>query len=177
MWKKILLAVVVIAAAITGLALTQPENFRVARSIVVAAPPEKVFGYLDDFHQWPAWSPWERLDPAMRRTYSGAPKGQGAAYAWTGNDDVGEGRMEIVEHQPGRVVGIQLDFVKPFESHNQVRFVLQPRPDGTLVTWTMSGPNPFITKLIGVFVSMDEMVGKDFEEGLALLKAAAEGKG
>lgn len=174
MLKKLLLGVVVIVVVVMGLALLQPDSFQVSRSTLIKAPPEKVFGYLNDFHQWPAWSPWEKLDPAMQRTFSGPPRGLGAIYAWTGNSDVGEGRMEIVDSVAPARVGIRLDFIKPFESHNTTRFVLQRRPDGTVVTWTMAGPSPFITKLMGVFVSMDQMVGRDFETGLAQLKAAAE---
>jgi uncharacterized protein YndB with AHSA1/START domain len=172
MWKKPLVAIV---AVIVGLALLQPASFSVSRAAVIHAPPEKVFGYLEDFHQWPAWSPWERLDPAMRRTFAGPQRGPGATYGWTGNDDVGEGRMEIVDSKPPTDLRIRLDFIKPFESHCETRFALRPRPDGTEVTWTMSGPSPFITRLIGVFVGMDRMVGPDFERGLAQLKAAAEG--
>ena len=174
MGKRFLLALVIIAAVITGLALTQPDTFRVERSALVKAPPEKVFGYLNDFHQWPAWSPWERLDPAMQRAFSGAPRGLGAIYAWNGNDDVGQGRMEIVDSTPPRAVGIRLDFVRPFASRNDLRFVLVPRPEGTLVTWTMSGNSPFIMKLIDIFSSVDAMAGPDFELGLARLKEAAE---
>ncbi|GGB82534.1 SRPBCC family protein [Pseudoduganella buxea] len=176
MLKKVLLGFVVIAAVIVALALMQPNAFEVRRSVVIDAPPEKISSYLNDFHQWSAWSPWERLDPAMRRTYSGAPRGKGAVYAWAGNDEVGEGRMEIVEDRaPGRIE-IELDFIKPFASRSRTVFELEPGPNGTTVTWTMSGPSPFITKLLGVFVSMDRMVGKDFDTGLRQLKAAAEGK-
>ncbi|WEF33745.1 SRPBCC family protein [Pseudoduganella chitinolytica] len=175
MLKKILLGLVVIATVIVALALMRPDSFEVRREIVIAAPPARVAGYLNDFHQWTAWSPWERLDPAMRRTFSGPPRGQGAAYAWAGNDEVGEGRMEIVEDgSPQRVV-IEIDFVKPFASSNRAVFELTPQGSGTQVAWTMSGPAPFITKLVGLFVSMDEMIGDDFERGLRQLKAAAEG--
>jgi uncharacterized protein YndB with AHSA1/START domain len=174
MWKKFLLAVVILAAVASGLALMQPDTFRIERSALVKAPPERVFAYLNDFHQWPAWSPWERLDPAMQRAYSGAARGQGAIYTWSGNDDVGQGRMEIVDSTPPQTLAIRLDFVKPFESHNDVRFVLTPRPDGTAVNWTMSGRSPFVMKLIGLFTSVDEMAGPDFEQGLANLKEAAE---
>lgn len=176
MLKKILLGLVVIATVIVALALMRPDSFEVRREIDIAAPPARVAGYLNDFHQWTAWSPWERLDPAMRRTFSGPPRGQGAVYAWAGNDDVGEGRMEIVEDQsPARIV-IQLDFVKPFAARNRTVFELAPQGNGTHVAWTMSGPAPFITKLVGLFVSMDEMIGDDFEKGLRQLKAAAEGQ-
>jgi uncharacterized protein YndB with AHSA1/START domain len=175
MLKKVLLGLVVIATVLVALALTRPDTFEVRRTIVVNAPPAKVAGYLNDFHQWTVWSPWERLDPAMRRTYSGPPRGQGAVYAWSGNDEVGEGRMEIVDDgAPTRIV-IRLDFVKPFASQNETVFELTPQGNGTQVTWTMSGPTPFISKLVGLFVSMDDMIGDDFDKGLRQLKAAAEG--
>lgn len=175
MLKKILLGLVIIATVLVALALTRPDTFEVRRTIVIQAPPAKIASYLNDFHQWTVWSPWERLDPAMRRTYSGPMRGQGAVYAWSGNDEVGEGRMEIVDDgAPTRIV-IQLDFVKPFASQNQTVFEMTPQGTGTQVTWTMSGPTPFISKLVGLFVSMDEMIGDDFDKGLRQLKAAAEG--
>ncbi|HEX8605506.1 MAG TPA: SRPBCC family protein [Pseudoduganella sp.] len=174
MGKRLLLAFVIIAAVVTGLALTQPDTFLIERSALIKAPPAKVFGYLNDFHQWPVWSPWERFDPAMERAYSGASSGQGAIYMWSGNDDVGQGRMEIVDSVPPRAIGIRIDFSRPFKSRNDVRFVLTPRPDGTMVTWTMSGNSPFIMKLIDIFSSVDAMAGPDFEQGLAQLKEAAE---
>jgi uncharacterized protein YndB with AHSA1/START domain len=172
--KKLLIAIVVIAVAVLGLALTQPDSFSVSRTATIKASPEKIIGYVNDFHQWPVWSPWEKLDPNMKRTFEGAPSGQGAVYAWVGNDEVGQGRMEITENTPPSKVAIKLDFIKPFQSSNVTTFTLQPQGDGTLVTWTMSGPSQFITKLMSVFVSMDKMIGKDFEKGLAQLKEAAE---
>jgi hypothetical protein len=175
MLKKILLGLVIIATVLVALALTRPDTFEVRRTIVINAPPARNTGYLNDFHQWAAWSPWERLDPAMRRTYSGPPRGQGAVYAWSGNDEVGEGRMEIVDDgAPMRIV-IQLDFVTPFAARNQTVFELAPQGGATQVTWTMSGRTPFISKLVGLFVSMDDMIGGDFDKGLRQLKAAAEG--
>ncbi|WP_338764657.1 SRPBCC family protein [Massilia sp. METH4] len=174
MWKRFLLAVVIIAAVLSALALTKPDTFRIERSIVIKAPPERVFSYLEDFRQWPVWSPWERFDPAMQRDYTGMPRGKGAIYSWSGNDDVGQGTMEIVDSVPPRTLDIKLDFVKPFESHNQVRFVLTPRPEGTAVAWSMSGNSPFVMKLIEVFTDVEDMAGPDFEQGLAQLKEAAE---
>jgi uncharacterized protein YndB with AHSA1/START domain len=174
MWKKFLLAVVIIVAVVSSLALTQPDTFRIERSIAIKAPPERVFSYLDDFHQWPAWSPWERFDPAMQRSYSGTARGKGAVYTWSGNADVGQGRMEIVGSEPPRTLDIQIDFVQPFESHNVVRFVLTPEAGGTLVTWSMSGSSPFLMKLVEVFTSVEDMAGPDFELGLVQLKEAAE---
>ncbi len=129
---------------------------------------------LVDFRQWPAWSPWEKLDPDMKRTLSGAASGTGATYAWEGSSKVGAGRMEIKEVNAPSKVTIQLDFIKPFEGHNVTDFTLAPRGDATEVTWLMRGPAPFVSKLMGLFVDMDKMIGKDFEAGLANLKAASE---
>jgi uncharacterized protein YndB with AHSA1/START domain len=173
MLKKISMALILVIVVILGLALTQPDSFKVERSATIKAPPEKVMAYLNDFHQWTAWSPWEKLDPGMQRTFEGSASGTGAVYAWSGNDKVGQGRMEITGSAPTQL-DIKLDFVKPFASSNHTVFKLQPQGDSTVVTWTMTGPSQFVTKLMGVFASMDKMVGKDFEKGLAQLKAAAE---
>lgn len=174
MLKKILLGLVVIVAAVLLFALTKPDSFSVERSATIKAPPEKIYPLISDFHQWPQWSPWEKLDPNMKRSLSGAPQGVGAVYAWTGNDDVGEGRMEITGATPPTQVNIKLDFIKPFASQNTTVFTLTPQGDSTQVKWVMQGPAPYITKLMTVFVSMDKMVGSDFEKGLSNMKAAAE---
>jgi uncharacterized protein YndB with AHSA1/START domain len=174
MFKKIVMVFALVVVVILGLAMAQPDSFQVQRSATIKAPPEKVMAYLSDFHQWSAWSPWEKLDPNMKRTFSGAASGQGAVYEWLGNDEVGQGRMEITENAAPSKLAIKLDFIKPFKSTNQTVFTLQPQGDGTTVTWTMTGPSEFITKLMGVFVSMDKMIGKDFEKGLTQLQAAAE---
>jgi len=173
MLKTIAIIVVVLIAAILGYAMTMPDSFRVQRTTSIKAPPEKIFSIINDFHRWGSWSPWDKMDPEMKRTYSGAASGKGAAYAWQGNSKVGEGRMEIADTSPSKVT-IKLDFMKPFEAHNTVEFTLEPKGDSTNVTWAMYGPSEFITKVMGVFVSMDKMVGKDFETGLANLKALAE---
>ena len=174
MFKKIAIVVVVLVAALLIYAATRPDSFKVQRTTTIKAPPEKVFALIEDFNAWPSWSPWEKLDPGMKRTLSGAPKGKGAVYAWEGNKDVGSGRMEIVEATAPSKVGIQLDFLQPFASRNSAVFVLTPSGDSTGVTWTMEGPSTFVTKLMGVFVSMDSMIGKDFDKGLAAMKAVAE---
>ena len=174
MLKTIAIIAVVLIAAILGYAMTVPDNFRVQRTTSIKAPPEKIFPLINDFHRWGSWSPWEKMDPEMKRTYSGAASGKGAAYAWQGNSKVGEGRMEIADTSPPSKVTIKLDFMKPFEAHNTAEFTLEPKGDSTNVTWAMYGPSEFITKVMGVFVSMDKMVGKDFETGLANLKAVAE---
>ena len=175
MFKKILGVVAVLVVLLLAFAATRPDTFRVERATVVKAPPDKVFAYLQDFQKFGLWSPWEKLDPAMQRTFSGPATGVGAVYAWTGNDQVGAGRMEIKAVEPNAKVNIQLDFLKPFEAHNTTDYILQPNADGTTtVTWAMYGAMPYISKLICMFVSMDALVGKDFELGLANLKAVAE---
>jgi uncharacterized protein YndB with AHSA1/START domain len=174
MFKKIAIAVVVLILIVLGLAALQPDSFRVQRVIAIKAPPEKIMPLISDFHNWPQWSPWEKLDPSMNRQYSGAPKDVGAVYAWKGNKDVGSGRMEITSMAPPNKVGINLVFLEPFESHCVTDFTLEGKGDTTTVTWTMSGPSNFMTKVMGLFASMDSMIGKDFEAGLASMKAAAE---
>ncbi len=164
---------VVLVAAILAYATTKPDTFRVQRATSIKAPPEKIYPHLGDFHAWNAWSPWEKMDPALKRTFSGAASGKGAVYAWEGNKKVGKGRMEITDATPSRIA-IKLDFIEPFEGHNVTEFTLEPKGDSTSLTWTMSGPALFITKVMQVFVSMDAMIGKDFEAGLASLKAVAE---
>ena len=174
MLKRILLVVVVLIGALLAYAATRPDSFRVERAAVIKAPPAKVFALIDDFHQWAGWSPWDKLDPSMKRSHSGAASGKGAVYAWEGNGDVGAGRMEILETTaPSRVL-IRLDFIKPFEARNTAEYTLRPEGEATRVTWAMYGPAPFVSKLMQVFVSMDAMIGKDFEQGLANLKALAE---
>ena len=174
MFKTIAIVVIVLIAGVLVFAATRPDAFRVERSVTIKAPPEKIYPYFDDFNRWAVWSPWEKLDPAMKRTFSGASAGKGAVYAWQGNGKVGEGRMEILESSPSSKLLIKLDFIKPFEGHNTAEYTLTPSGDTTQVTWAMYGPAPYISKLMGVFVSMDSMIGKDFEAGLANLKAAAE---
>jgi hypothetical protein len=174
MWKKIILAIVVLVAVILLYATTRPDSFRLERSVTINASPEKVFALINDFHNWQAWSPWEKLDPAMKRTFSGPPSGKGTVYEWAGDSKVGEGRMEIMQSLSPSPVIIKLDFLKPFEGHNTTEFTQVPEGSGTKVTWIMYGPSPYMSKLMTVFVSMDKMVGGDFETGLANLKAAAE---
>jgi uncharacterized protein YndB with AHSA1/START domain len=174
MFKKIVIVVAVLVAALLVFAATKPDIFRVERTASIKAPPEKVFALLNDFQRWEAWSPWEKKDPAMKRTFSVVTSGKGAQYAWEGNKDVGQGRMEIAESAPPSRVAIKLDFVKPFEAHNTVEFTLDPKGEATNVTWAMQGDTPYLAKIIHVFIDMDKMVGKDFEAGLANLKAVAE---
>lgn len=173
MLKIIALGLAGIVLVVLAVAATRPDSFRVQRSLEIKAPAEKIAGQIGDFHAWGAWSPYEKLDPRMQRDFGGAPQGVGATYAWSGNDKVGAGRMEILEDTPQRVK-IKLDFIKPFEGHNTAEFTLQPQGDTTLVTWAMYGPAPFVSKLMGLFFDMDRMIGKDFESGLQSLKVQAE---
>ena len=174
MLKTILVIVVVLLAGVLILAATKPDTFRVERAASIKAPPEKIFPLINDFKHWDAWSPWEKKDPAMKRTFGTTTSGKGATYAWEGNKDVGQGSMQIAESVAPSKVALNLDFVKPFEAHNNVVFTLEPKGDTTNVTWSMQGPTPYFAKIIHVFMDMDSMVGKDFETGLANLKAAAE---
>lgn len=174
MVKKIFLGLLAAIALLLIFAATRPDTFRVERSISIKAEPAKVYALLNDFHHFPSWSPWQNLDPGMQTTHSGAPSGQGAVYAWSGNDAVGAGRMEILQTVPNASVTVKLDFLKPFEAHNTTQYSLASTGGNTTVNWAMFGPSPYISKLMGVFVSMDSMIGKDFERGLANLKAVAE---
>src|SRR5206468_3186084 len=148
--------------------------FRIERGTTIKAPPEKIFALINDFHNWGSWSPWEKMDPTMKRTHSGPPSGLGAVYEWEGNKKVGKGRMEIVESSSPSKTVIKLDFFKPFEAHNTAEFTLEPQGDSTNVTWAMHGRQPYMLKVMCLFMDMDKMVGKDFETGLANMKAAAE---
>jgi len=174
MLKLIALIVVALIAAVLIFASTKPDTFRVERSISIKAPPEKIFAILNDQQQWKGWSTWEKMDPAMKKTFGGPTSGTGSSYEWQGNNKVGHGRMEIVESIPPSRLVIKLDFFKPMEAHNMAEFVLQPKGELTTVNWSMHGPSPFISKVFQVFVSMDKMVGKDFEDSLSGLKVIAE---
>ncbi len=174
MWKKIALGFLGVVVLLLAFAATKPDTFRIERTTSIKAPPEKVFALVDDFHAWGSWSPWEKMDPSMQRTYSGAPSGVGAIYAWEGNGKVGSGRMEITEATSASKVVVKLDFLKPFEGHNVAEFTFVPQGDTTTVTWAMHGPSPYLSKVMSIFVSMDSLIGKDFESGLANMKSAAE---
>ena len=161
-------------AVVLILASTKPDRFAIQRDITVRAPADKVFPFINDFHQWTVWSPWEHRDPALKRSYSGAESGKGAVYGWEGNNNVGSGRMEILEASAPSKILIKLDFFKPFEAHNTAEFTILPQGDATRLNWVMRGPASFMSKLMQVFMSLDKMVGKDFEIGLANLKNLTE---
>ncbi|MFL9861548.1 SRPBCC family protein [Paraburkholderia madseniana] len=173
MLKVILISVVAAVGLLLIYAATRPDNFRIERSVRIEAPPERVYGLIDDLHQFNRWNPFLRKDPAAQGTYSGTPSGKGARYAWQG-EKVGVGQMEIVDTTAPANVTMNLDFIKPFEAHNIADFTLKPEAGATQVTWAMHGSAPFLSKLMQVFVSMDRMVGKDFEDGLSNLKTLAE---
>ncbi|MEO7886852.1 MAG: SRPBCC family protein [Polaromonas sp.] len=166
-------AIVVFIAAVLVLASNKPDIFRVQRQTTIQAPPEKIFPLINDYKQWGAWSPYEKKDPAMKRSFSGPAAGKGAAYAWEGKE-VGTGDMLITESVPASLIKIDLNFSKPFESHNKVVFSIQPQAGGSVVSWEMAGPAPLISRVMHVFFNIDKMVGNDFEAGLADLKAIAE---
>ena len=174
MLKTIALVVLLVLAAVLLFAATRPGTFRVTRSATIKAPPEKIFPLISDFKRWGAWSPYEKKDPTMKRSYGGAAEGKGATYAWEGDGNVGQGRMEIIDAAAPGKVAIRLDFTRPFEAHNRVLFTMLPKGELTEVTWDMQGRANYLSKLIGVFVDMDRMVGRDFEAGLASLKTVTE---
>jgi len=174
MLKRIAIIFAVLLIALLGFATTRPDSFRIIRWTGIKAPPEKIFPLINDFHQWAAWSPWEKLDPHMKRTYSGAASGQGAVYEWSGNSRVGAGRMEILESVALSRIRIKLDFLKPFEGHNTAEFNLYDKDNLTKTSWEMYGPMSYPSKVMSVFISMDKMIGSDFEKGLVNLKSAAE---
>lgn len=170
----IIIGIGVVLAALLGFVATRPDTYRVIRSMTIKAPPEKVFPFINDFHQWGAWSPWEQLDPAMKRSHRGPASGTGAIYEWDGNKKAGKGRMEITGSSPNTTITIKLDFLVPFESHNTTTFSFAADGGATTVTWVMEGPNLLMNKIMSLVVSMDRMIGKDFEAGLANLTTVAE---
>jgi Polyketide cyclase / dehydrase and lipid transport len=177
MFEIIAVIAVLLAAAIAVvlvLALQKPDTLRVQRSASIHAPAEKIFSLINDFHAWRAWSPYEDRDPNLQRTYSGVNSGKGAVYEWSGNRNVGSGRMEILDAPAPNKVVIKLDFISPFEGHNTAEFTLLPQGSATNVTWLMHGPAPLMSKLMQVFINMDHMIGTDFETGLANLKRITE---
>ena len=177
MWLYILGAVVGLIVLFVAYVSTRPSDFRITRQATMAAPPGAVFEQVNDFHNWDAWSPWAKLDPTMKQTYEGAPAGVGAVYTWKGNSKVGQGRMTITESRPTDLIRIDLQFLKPFKANNVAEFVFQPADGKTAVTWNMIGKKNFMMKAFCVVMDMDKLVGKDFEKGLAAMKAKVEGAG
>jgi hypothetical protein len=174
MFATIAIIAIALLAAVLAFAATKPDSFRVERATRIEAPLEKIFPLINDFRSWGSWSPYEKLDPVMKRTHSGPPNGNGAVYEWEGNNKAGQGRMEITESYPPSRITIKLDFIKPFQGHNIAEFTLGARGDSTIVTWAMYGSDPYIAKVVTLFFSRDRLVGTQFEMGLANLKTIAE---
>jgi hypothetical protein len=176
MIANILIAVGVVVALFLIFVATRPADFRVTRSISIAAPAGAVFTQVNDLHNWDAWSPWAKLDPAAKRTFEGAAAGEGAVFKWSGNKKIGEGSMTILESRPVDLVRIRLEFLKPYKATNLVEFTFRPDSNHTAVNWSMSGKKNFFFKAFCLFVNMDKMIGGDFERGLASLKILAEAR-
>lgn len=176
MIRYILLAAVAGVGALGAFVATRPDTMHVERTADVAAPADVVYAEIVDFHRWAAWSPWDAMDPQMKKTYQGVDGQKGASYAWDGNDQVGRGTMTLTELSPSSKVGIKLDFEVPFEAHNQVTIALTSQGDKTHVVWSMDAPQFFVTKALGLVMDMDAMIGKDFEKGLQKLGEVAAGK-
>lgn len=179
--KKVIFIILGVVVAgilgVLGIAATKPDAMHVERSTNIDSTPENILSHIDNFHHWAAWSPWEKMDPNMKRSFSGPESGKGAIYAWVGNNDVGEGDMEILESSPSKVE-IKLHFLKPFEDTSKATFTMEPQGEkSTKVTWAMDGKSPFMCKVMQVFMNFDEMMGKDFDKGLAALKNASENTG
>jgi hypothetical protein len=171
---NILIALVVIVVVFIIIVAMRPSEFRVTRSTVISALPPEIFAGVNDLHQWLAWSPWEKIDPALKRTFEGPPAGTGASYSWVGNNKVGEGRMTITESRPHELVRFRLDFLKPFKGTNVAEFTFEPEGAQTVVTWSMTGKYNFVIKAFSLFMNCDKMIGGQFEKGLADLKSITE---
>jgi hypothetical protein len=171
-WTLLIIAVLIVG--FLGYVATKPNTFTIKRSLDIKAPADKIFANLNDFHNWLAWSPFEKQDPLMKRTFSGEEKGKGAVYDWEGPGHEGKGHMIITEAVSSSRLTVSLEFIKPFTAHNTVEFTLEPKGDLTEVTWSMSGPSPYISKLMGTLFNMDKMVGSEFDTGLKSLKTLSE---
>ena len=174
MARRILIALGVVVVVLLVAIASRPSTFRVVRSLLIPAPANAVFTQVNDFHAWAGWSPWEKLDPAMKKTFSGAPTGAGSVYTWEGNDKVGQGRMTLEKSDRPSAIYITLEFVKPFAATNRSEFAFTPEGADTRVVWSMSGKNNFMAKAAGMFMDMDQMVGGDFEKGLAARSTTAQ---
>ncbi|PTL80721.1 SRPBCC family protein [Vitiosangium sp. GDMCC 1.1324] len=174
MLKKILVGLIVVIGALCGVIATRPSTYTVNRSATFKAPPDIAFALVNDFHHWPEWSPWDKLDPNQKTLVEGPAQGEGSLYSWSGNDQVGAGRMFIEHSVPNEFVRIKLEFVRPFASKSLTAFSFTPAAEGVTVSWTMEGHNDFMGKAFCLFMDMDKMVGKDFEVGLANMRKVAE---
>ena len=170
----ILIALAIIIGIVVVVVAMRPADFRVERSAAISAPASALFGQVNDFHKWEAWSPWAKLDPAARNSFEGPPSGAGATFRWSGNNKVGEGSMSITESRPSELVRLRLEFLRPFKATNTAEFTFKPNGDQTLVSWSMSGKNNFMSKAFGLFVDCEKMVGGQFEKGLSQLRSVVE---
>jgi hypothetical protein len=169
-----IIIVLAVIAALLAVAALRPDRFRIERSATIHASPDRIFPYINDLHRWQAWSPYEKKDPDMQRRFEGPPSGTGAAYGWSGNKNIGSGRMEISESTPDLRVRINLEFFAPFKASNIAEFMLEPQGNATRITWSMQGRSHFMSKLMGLVFNFDKMIGKDFEDGLVNLRTLAE---
>lgn len=174
MLKKILLVIAVLIIGLVIFIAIQPADFTITRSATMAAPPAEVFAQVNNFKNWETWSPWEKMDPNLKRTYGGPESGEGATYAWAGDSNVGEGNMTITESKLDELVVIRLEFIKPMAATNTTEFTFKQEGEGTAVTWTMSGNNNFVGKAFSLVMDIEEMVGGQFNQGLSNLKAVVE---
>ncbi len=174
MWKKILLAAALAILGFVAVVAMQPSQFRVSRAAVIAAPAAEIFAQINDFHNWQKWSPWVALDPAAKLRFEGPNVGRGAVFAWSGNANIGEGRMILIDSRPNERIQIKLEFVRPMAGTSEVEFRLKPLRNRTTVTWIMSGQNDFLGKAMCLFFSLDATIGGDFERGLTKLQALVE---
>jgi uncharacterized protein YndB with AHSA1/START domain len=174
-FKTVLLVFATIVAVFLGVVALQPSEFRITRSTTIAAPAEEVFEQVNDFHNWEAWSPWAKLDPAAKSTIEGPPSGTGAVFKWSGNEQIGEGTMTLTKSRPNELIWVKLEFAKPFAATSTADFTFEPQGENTVVTWGMSGHNDFLGKAICLFMNMDKTVGGQFEQGLASIKSVVEG--
>jgi hypothetical protein len=170
----VILALAIIAIIFIVILAGIPDEFAVSRSTKISAPPEKIFPYVNDLHKWDAWSPWAKIDPNAKNSFEGAPAGPGAMMSWDGNKKIGAGRMTVVESRPSDFVRLKIEFIRPFAATNAAEFRFQPEGSQTNVNWTMTGKNSTFFKIFGMFFSCGDMVGRDFEKGLASLKSVAE---
>lgn len=174
MVRRVLIGFGALVALLLLVVAVQPTEFRVARRTVIGAPPSAVFSEVNDFRRWAAWNPWATIDPGMTQTYEGAAAGVGAVHTWAGNHEVGAGRMTLTESRPNELIRVRLEFLRPFAATSLAEFAFEPVGDRTAVTWSLAGRNDFVAKAIHLVVSMDRMIGGQFEVGLARMEAVAE---
>ena len=174
MLRKLAIVLAVLIVVFLVSVAIQPDEYRISRSASIAAPPDAVFAETNDLHKWAAWSAWDKIDPAMVRTYEGAASGVGAVYKWSGNDEIGEGKMTITESKPNELVRVKLEFFKPMEGQAMADMTFKPDGAGTTATWEMYGCNNFLGKAFHLCIDMDKMIGGKYEESLAALKSLVE---